>query len=192
MLRSRRLKSAPNGLLQNCTQYFHLGKDYLHHVYHHKYTTHSAPTLPGSYPVDPTLFSQCTEGRRGLKTSRCTEPSYATLQCNKTILRHTCNSPATHPRSHGSIPVISRCNLCSTTWHTSSAFSSHFGVPLPIKFSVIHNSLTHFIISVQLIDGEDCQHATYWWKKKHPKFFFCIPHKCSMFPPFATWQTSSR
>ena len=24
------------------------------------------------------------------------------------------------------------------------------------------------------------------------KFFFCIPHKCSVCPPFVTWQTSSR
>jgi hypothetical protein len=55
-LRNRRLIGTPNGLLQNCTQHFHLGNDYLHHVYHQKYTTHSASTLPGSYPGDRTCF----------------------------------------------------------------------------------------------------------------------------------------
>jgi hypothetical protein len=129
--------STPNGLLQNCTQHFHLGNDYLHHIYHHKYTHTQRFNTPGILSRWSYLVFAVNEAASWLEK----------LSMHKAVIYNTAVHPdhitthlachRTHPRSHGSIPVTSMWNvtsMCSTTWQTGRVFSSHFGVTLAINF----------------------------------------------------------
>jgi hypothetical protein len=58
-------------------------------------------------------------------------------------------------------------------------------------YRVIHNSLTHYKISVHLNEAKDGNMRYTDIKRNYPSLF-CIPHKCSMCSPFVTLQTSSR
>ena len=84
--------------------------------------------------------------------------------------------------------------LIFTDWLCQSC-PSLFGVRhwrLPSRgFFFFHNSLTHFIKSLHLSGGKDCNVVP--TDEKRNSIFFCgIPHKCCMCPPFVARQTSNR
>jgi hypothetical protein len=52
-------------------------------------------------------------------------------------------------------------------------------------YRVIHNPLTHFTKSVHCNGGKDCNMRPTDGKRNSASIL-CLPHKCSMCPPFVT------